>query len=223
MANNSNSPYVKYPREMAINIYDDGGDEMTRYIIGEVPELLEGEQKLFVVIGMNPSVANRSLSDRTVNSLIKHYDILKAEDNDYVGWILFNLYPERVTNLNQDSFTKHDLAERNPAERNADIVIELLRGDNVDFPYISVAHITEICLVYGRRAEPQLQDGRHHLLTRLLEEFPDMQYYTYGALNRDGSPKHPIGSNWRGRRELRLEKSVRVIENIPLLRGQSAP
>ncbi|MGO2654439.1 MAG: DUF1643 domain-containing protein [Pseudoclavibacter sp.] len=43
----------------------------------------------FVVIGMNPSHARESESDRTVNHVI---DVSKRE---HLGWLMLNLYPER--------------------------------------------------------------------------------------------------------------------------------
>ena len=60
-----------------------------RFALGNVAGVATGTQPL-IVIGMNPSHAQKSQSDRTVNRVIE-----ASERHGYTGWIMLNLYPER--------------------------------------------------------------------------------------------------------------------------------
>lgn len=194
-----------YPENVCINVYI--GSENERYVIGEVPETIRNGEQIFVVIGMNPSAADKEKGDSTVNSLIRHYRELKGEKPAYVGWLLFNLYPERSTDLSENDFKTDDLHKKN-----TEIIINLLKGEIGKYSYINSSYVPEICLAYGSIEKKQLQEGRHRILTKLYEEFPKMSYFAYGKLNKDGSPQHPIWSKWKNRIELKLEPSVRIIK-----------
>lgn len=194
-----------YPENVCINVYI--GSVNKRYVIGEVPETIRNGEQIFVVIGMNPSAADMENGDSTVNSLIRHYRELKDENPAYVGWLLFNLYPERSTDLSENKFKTNNLHQRN-----TEIIIKLLKGEIGKYSYINSSYVPEICLAYGSRDEKQLQEGRHRILTKLYEEFPEMSYFAYCKLNKDGSPQHPIWSKWKNRIELKLEPSVRIIK-----------
>ena len=194
-----------YPENVCINVYNGSANE--RYVIGELPGTISNGEKIFVVIGMNPSAADMEKGDSTVNSLIRHYRELKDENPAYVGWLLFNLYPERSTDLSENDFKTKNLHQDN-----TEIIIKLLNGELEGYSYINSSYVPEICLAYGSRENEQLQEGRHRILTKLYEEFPEISYFTYGDLNKNGSPQHPICSKWENRTELKLEPSVRIIK-----------
>ena len=192
-----------YPENVCINVYI--GNVNERYVIGEVPTTIRNGEQIFVVIGMNPSAADMEKGDSTVNSLIRHYRKLKDENPTYVGWLLFNLYPERSTDLSRNDFKTDNLYKKN-----TEIIINLLNGELEGYRYISSSYAPEICIAYGSRENEQLQGGEHRILTKLYEEFPMMNYFAYRDLNKNGSPKHPIRSKWENRIELKLEPSVRI-------------
>lgn len=65
------------------------GVDSHRFALGNVAKVAAGTQPL-IVIGMNPSHAEKSQADRTVNRIIE-----ASERHGYTGWVMLNLYPER--------------------------------------------------------------------------------------------------------------------------------
>lgn len=69
--------------------YITNDDNSARYTLGKL-----GERVLFV-IGINPSTARPDDLDRTV-SRVESF----AANNNYDGWVMLNVYPQRATNPN---------------------------------------------------------------------------------------------------------------------------
>ncbi len=70
-----------------IDIYKNNSENTLRFSLGK-----SGKKPLFV-IGLNPSTADKNKPDRTITKIMKF-----AEDNNYDGFIVFNLYPQRTPN-----------------------------------------------------------------------------------------------------------------------------
>src|SRR5699024_8627806 len=63
-------------------------DTSHRFALGRIGECSAASPP-FIVIGMNPSHASESESDRTVNHVIN------VSMREHSGWLMLNLYPER--------------------------------------------------------------------------------------------------------------------------------
>ena len=68
------------------DLYENFKNDSSRFILGK-----NGTKKLFI-IGLNPSTANKEKSDTTVAKVQK-----VAQNNDYDGFVMANLYPLRST------------------------------------------------------------------------------------------------------------------------------
>ena len=66
------------------------GSDTERYLLGT-----KGTNTL-VVIGINPSIANKETSDRTISRVMTH-----AQRFGYDSFIMINIYPLRATNFNK--------------------------------------------------------------------------------------------------------------------------
>lgn len=80
---------IAYPAGQEPDFCDpDPGNDDYRFALGRIGGRSAGSPPL-VVIGMNPSHARETESDRTVNHVI---DVSMREHS---GWLMLNLYPER--------------------------------------------------------------------------------------------------------------------------------
>lgn len=143
------------------------GDNKVRFALVQ-----EGHRTLFV-IGLNPSTADKSKSDRTMQATMRI-----AQYNGYDGFIMFNLYPLRATNPKDlpKEFDK-ELHERNLAE--IDILLQNLQ--NVD-----------VWLAFGAYA-----NNRKYLLqcfkdiVKVFEQH-NAHWYYINELTKSGFPPHPL-------------------------------
>ena len=80
---------IAYPSGQEPDFWDpDPADAGLRFALGRIGDCSVDLPPL-VVIGMNPSHARESESDRTVNHVIE------VSKREHMGWLMLNLYPER--------------------------------------------------------------------------------------------------------------------------------
>ena len=143
------------------------GNDEVRYAL-----LQEGKRTLFV-IGLNPSTADTSTPDPTMQSVLRI-----AEYNGFDGYIMLNLYPVRAT----QPYNLPKEIDNSIHECNLQTIRELLEGrSNV-----------EVWLAFGANASrrdyliPCLKD-----IIKVFEPY-NPQWYYVNNLTKDGFPPHPL-------------------------------
>lgn len=160
----------KLGKEKCFDIYK--GDEEKRFLLGN-----EGRKKLFVV-GLNPSTANQSKSDRTI-SRVK--TVLKGKEFD--GFVMTNLYPSR--------YKEPKNLPRRPNER---LIVENL--DRV-FDFASEENSPVFWAAWG------INITKRSYLADILEKFLrraseiNVQWKHFGPLTKGGHPRHPSRAAYR--------------------------
>lgn len=136
-----------------------------RYALGK-----KGNDPL-VVICMNPSAAKDTLSDMTVNRIIKVSKTLGKE-----GWMVFNIYPERATNAKTMDAYCQDLLDTN---------IQTIKT------YLLENKISEVWGAWGDDQKLKaLTEGRKQMLAMLSGI--GVRVYYFGTLTKKGNPRHPL-------------------------------
>ena len=130
----------------------------------------KGETPL-IVICMNPSAAQDSLSDKTINRII---NISRKLNMD--GWMVFNLYPERATDSSKMGDFKQDISNEN---------IQEMKN------YIIEHKIKEVWGAWGDDNNiDALIKGKAQMKSMFLEI--GVKVYYYGTLTKMGNPRHPL-------------------------------
>ena len=143
-------------------------DARHRFALGRIRACSAGSPPL-VVIGMNPSHARETESDKTVNHVI---DVSRRR---HPGWLMLNLYPER--------------SPKPKALRPYDAGLSAANCDAIQH-VLDLVGATEVLGAWGnmggsatlRRALPDVQA----LLDRM-----SVRAYTLDALLKTGNPAHP--------------------------------
>lgn len=136
-----------------------------RFVLGK-----KGKNPL-VAICMNPSAAQETSSDRTINKIIKVSRELGME-----GWMVFNIYPERATDANSMDAFKQDLSDENIREvRN----------------YLVENKINEVWGAWGDDKNlVTLINGKQQMKSMLSKN--GVRVYYFGTLTKMGNPRHPL-------------------------------
>ena len=144
--------------------------------------LIKEGEKLLIVVGFNPSVADDKKIDKTMS-----FVLAIAENNGYDGFAMVNLYPLRST--------KPDLL---PVEADETLV-------NENFEHISDLlkkyPTADVLLAYGN-----LVDRRRYTkeiakdLINLLKENSRNIFCLYKL--KTGNPKHPLGTPYHTKLKL---------------------
>ncbi|QTV80770.1 DUF1643 domain-containing protein [Microbacterium sp. NIBRBAC000506063] len=80
---------IAYPIGQEPDFFDpDPGNDAYRFALGRIRDCTVSAPP-FVVVGMNPSHARETASDKTVNHVIE------VSRREHRGWLMLNLYPER--------------------------------------------------------------------------------------------------------------------------------
>ena len=153
-----------YPQGYAPDNIEPANYSPCRFALGKL-----GAHPL-VVICMNPSAAEDTLSDMTVNRIIKIGQALGMD-----GWMIFNTYPERATNAKSLSVFDQSLCQKNLT-----VIEDFLREHN----------ITEVWGAWGNADHPTLTEGKNRLIS-LLKNMGIKVYY-FGTLTKSGNPRHPL-------------------------------
>ncbi|MCU9533551.1 DUF1643 domain-containing protein [Streptococcus sp. CSL10205-OR2] len=127
-------------------------------------------QPPLVAVCMNPSAANKSYSDRTINRIIN-----ASKKLGYNGWLVANVYPERATNAS-------DLDDFNPdlSEENVQLILEFLIDNGID----------EVWGAWGNLGQHSLVKVRNHLLDSFKQN--NNCVYSFAPLIKWGQPVHPL-------------------------------
>ncbi|MBO5231086.1 MAG: DUF1643 domain-containing protein [Clostridia bacterium] len=156
---------VKYPTGQEPTITKPAEFSSYRFILGK-----QGTCPL-VAICMNPSAADKTSSDRTINRIIK---ISKSLNMD--GWIVLNTYPERATNAKMINSFCQKLSDENLT-----IIKNFLIENN----------IKEVWGAWGNDKNINaLVCGKNQLITMLKDM--GIKVYYFGTLTKKGNPRHPI-------------------------------
>lgn len=139
-----------------------------RFALGSASRAGAGIAPL-IAIGMNPSHAQETKADRTVNRLIQ-----ASVHHGYAGWVMLNLYPERSPKPSKLSAFDADLSDQNcvAIER----VLERHRA-------------IEVLGAWGNLPHPTLK--RAKLDIQALLDRMGVRVFTWDRLTSEGNPRHP--------------------------------
>ncbi|MEK0218610.1 DUF1643 domain-containing protein [Bifidobacterium mongoliense] len=160
---------IAYPSGQEPDFWDpDPADAKLRFALGRIGDCFLDLPPL-VVIGMNPSHARETESDRTVNHVIE------VSKREHAGWLMLNLYPERSPK--PKALKPYDAGL---SAANCEAVEHVLR----------LVGATEVLGAWGnmggsatlRRALPDV---------RALLSSMGVRIYTLDALLKTGNPPHP--------------------------------
>ncbi|WP_409029302.1 DUF1643 domain-containing protein [Gracilimonas sediminicola] len=152
-----------YPNRSWIYHHD---EPLTRYSLGQ-----EGDNPL-ICFGVNPSTAKPGDLDPTVASVARF-----AMENDYDGWLMFNLYPQRATNPDK----MHKNFQKKIHDKNVEVIAELTNHLSAD-----------IWCAWGTLIE------KRPYLSRCLQDIYDAisgngnRFFTRGRISKAGHPHHPL-------------------------------
>ncbi len=141
-----------------------------RYVLGE-----KGENPL-VVFGINPSTATPEKLDKTMMAVKR---LVELENNNYDGYIMLNLYPQRTTDPAGLPTEKNDYAYEKNLEVIGKCIEELVgNGKSVD-----------IWAAWGGNI-----DSRNYLLKSLEDIEKTLHLYSVRWLERGEykNPHHPL-------------------------------
>jgi hypothetical protein len=164
MTNKVTNIIVDYPDGQAPTFTVPEAYGPDRFLLGKT-----GKEPL-VVIGMNPSAARDTTSDRTVSKIIRH-----GLSMGYDGWTVMNTYPERAT----DAKDMSAMAEN-----------KILENVQTVEQYLLTTGVTEVWGAWGDLKYPALVAGRDALLTMLKRH--GIKVYYFGTLTKAGNPRHPL-------------------------------
>ena len=148
-------------------IYTTSENNKARFTLGQ-----KGEN-IIACLGINPSTAYPGKLDSTVTSL-KNI----ATSNDYDGWVMLNVYPQRAT----DPDNIHKRMNRELHQENLVCIKDCIERYDVKSMWLAYGD-----LVHHRKfLKPCLKE-----LLEMLEEF-DIKYYIVQDLTKKGNPRHPL-------------------------------
>ena len=143
-----------------------GDNENLRFVLKK-----DGKRPL-IVIGVNPSIATDKQSDRTIVKVMRF-----AENNDFDGFIMLNIYPQRSTDPTRLDSTLNPELHRENLEQ-----IRLAVG-NLNRPTILCAFGNTISI------RPYLKECLRDVAGIL--ELTQPVWKQIGAPTKDGNPRHP--------------------------------
>lgn len=143
------------------------GNNKTRYAL-----IQEGQKTLFV-IGLNPSTANESSPDPTMQ-----FTMRIAEYNGYDGFIMLNLYPLRATK---------------PKDLPKDYDIELHKQNLYEIENLLKSRTNvDVWLAFGNGiCKRKYLSSCFEDILKLLEKY-DAHLYYINSLTKSGYPPHPL-------------------------------
>ena len=141
------------------------GDDTERFMLGEV-----GENPI-ICFGINPSTANDIKYDPTILKIRKI-----ASENNYDGWVMLNLYPQRATNPND----MHIEADNDLKIKNYKVIRSVFNT------YPNALTLAS----WGNAIEKRkyLKD----CLKEILAIAPDRKWVCRGKLTVKGNPRHQL-------------------------------
>jgi hypothetical protein len=160
---------LDFPAGQEPDLWQPDPEEQThRFVLGNVSRASIVDPPL-IAICMNPSRADRTQSDKTVNRLIE-----ASTDNGYPGWIMLNLYPQRATKPSDLSPFDSGLSAANCAA----IEQTLLRFQ-----------VVEVLGAWGGQSHKTLRQAKPSVLDTL--DRLGVRLYMWDGLTKTGNPFHP--------------------------------
>lgn len=149
-----------------IDIYENNSNNTLRFSLGK-----SGKRPLFV-IGLNPSTADESKPDRTITKTMR-FAIL----NDFDGFIMLNLYPQRATkpeNLDKTFNQEYH-------NKNLKIITSLSQK------------YAEINILSAWGADILIRDYLKDCLRDIKKSIKNsnINWWQIGDLTKSGHPRHP--------------------------------
>lgn len=161
---------IDYPRGHEPDLWDPDPERPThRFALGNTAKASVSAPPL-IAICMNPSYADRTQADKTVNRLIR-----ASLDNEQPGWMMLNLYPERATKASELSPYDRGLSAANCG------VIE-----HVLLQYGA----TEVLCAWGGLTHKTLRQAKSDVLDTLSRL--GVKPFMFDGLTTGGEPFHPM-------------------------------
>lgn len=170
MATTKNIPYEKWQEPKCEPVVRNN----YRYMLSaKVTEKTENKKTL-VVVGINPSTAD----DKNKDATICRVETL-AEDNDYDGFIMVNVYPQRATDAN--NLPKNGYEEQEQIKKNIDEI----------YKCVSQPFCQDVLLAFGAHIEDRKYLGI--CLKEIIKHLEKLKpHYKYIAKTKDKHPCHPL-------------------------------
>ena len=131
-------------------------------------------EKILVVMGINPSTADDKNKDATICNVEKLTIV-----NKYDRFVMINVYPQRATDA--DNLPKNGYEEPEQINQNMAEIYKCVKGSSC----------RDILLAYGTHI-----DDRKYLVTclkKIIQQLEDLHpNYKYIAKTKDGHPCHPL-------------------------------
>lgn len=143
-------------------------DARYRFALGKIGDRAPGSPPL-VVIGMNPSHARETESDRTVNHVID------VSTREHSGWLMLNLYPER--------------SPKPKALKSFDAALSLANCEAIEH-VLGLVGATEVLGAWGNMGGSKTLKTALPEVRALLNRI-GVRAYTLDPLLRTGNPAHP--------------------------------
>ena len=176
---------IPYPPGCEPDLWDpDPEEQIHRFALGHVAGA-SIQNPPFIAICMNPSFADQTKSDKTVDRLVR-----ASTDNNHTGWMMLNLYPERATDASNLSPYDPKLSTANCA-----VIEHQLRKYGA----------REVLGAWGDLKHPTLQQAKVDVLTTLDQI--GVRLFTFDELTARGNPRHPTPR----RRELQMMGTKRYL------------
>ncbi|THE07810.1 DUF1643 domain-containing protein [Microbacterium oleivorans] len=188
---------IAYPPGHEPDFWSPDPEERThRFALGNTSRASADDPPL-IAICMNPSYADHSEADKTVNRLIQ-----ASLDNAHPGWVMLNLYPERATDASK-------LLDYDPVRSTANCeAIERV---------LSQYEVTEVLVAWGGLKHPTLRLAKRDVLDTL--DRLAVKPFTFDGLTTGGDPFHPTPRGpallMKGAKRYLVRVGNRFVEQVP--------
>ncbi|MGI6319696.1 MAG: DUF1643 domain-containing protein [Bacteroidales bacterium] len=149
-----------------IDLYKNSKDNSLRFVLGS-----KGLNPL-IVIGLNPSTADENKPDMTISKIIGF-----ATRNNFDGFIMLNLYPQRATSPD-----------------NLDVKMNSnIHAENIDAIFNSLKDINEISILAAWGEPIKKRDYLKNSLSDIYDSIShlNINWLQIGAMTTTGHPRHP--------------------------------
>jgi hypothetical protein len=160
---------IEYPSGQNPTFWDPiPGERTHRFALGNTSNVTPANPPL-IALCMNPSHADETSSDRTVNRLIA-----ASQEHGYPGWIMLNVYPQRSSKPSALSAFNPELAAANCA------AIERV---------LTKYGATEVLGAWGDLKHEALVTGKAEVLATLARLH--VRVFSLDRLTKRRNPRHP--------------------------------
>lgn len=188
---------IAYPSGHEPDFWSPDPEERThRFVLGNTSRASVADPPL-IAICMNPSKADHSEADKTMNRLIQ-----ASLDNAHPGWVMLNLYPERATDASKLLDYDAVLSAANCA------AIEQV---------LSQYEVAEVLVAWGGLKHKTLRRAKIDVLDTL--DRLGVKSFMFDGLTTGGDPFHPTPRGpallMKGTKRYLVRVGNRFIEQVP--------